>query len=157
LREGGGTPEDDQHLLYQAYYGLGTVAQLTGRRAEATARFKDCVKLADELARDNPRPRHVWAQMIALAPAGYPDRAAAVTRGEQARADDPQSGHLGVPAEFYFNAACAYALAAHAVGRWADDGELSADEAKQRVAYLADAWGAVEQAVRLNGPQAKAL
>jgi serine/threonine protein kinase len=157
LREASGASEDDQHLLYQAYYGLGTVAQLTGRRAEAIARFKECVKLADNLARDNPRPRHVWAQMIALARAGYPDRAAAVVREEQARVDDPRTGYLRVPAEFSFNAACAYALAAHAVGRWADDAKLSADEAKQRALYLDEAWGAIEQAVRLNGSQAKAL
>jgi tetratricopeptide (TPR) repeat protein len=157
IREGTGDPAEDQLRLYQAYYGLGTAAQLLGRRAIATARFKDCVKLADDLARDNPRPRNVWAQMIALARAGYPERAAAVVREEQARVENPQTGSLRAPGDFYFNAACAYALAAHAVGRWADDAKLTEDEAKQRADYLGEAWAAVEQTIRLNGSQAKAI
>jgi hypothetical protein len=95
--------------------------------------------------------------MIALARAGYPERAAAATREEQARVENPQGGSLRAPADFYFNAACAYALAAHAVGRWADNDKLTEDEAKQRAAYLDDAWTAVEHAVRLNGSQAKAI
>jgi serine/threonine protein kinase len=155
IRDGTGPDEENQFRLYQADYGLGTVAQILGRRAEATARFKECVKLTDDLVRDNPRPKHVWAQMIALARAGYPDRAVAVTREEQSRVDDPASGKFRVPPEFYFNAACAYSLAAHAVGRWSDDAKLKPDESRQRAAYLAEAWKAVEQSIRLHGSQAK--
>ena len=147
LRQGDeATSRDNRWTQSLALYGVGVAEAKLGNRPKATAAFRDCVRLRDDLAREEDRPRYSWGLMVALARAGDAKRAVEVLRQEKARDRNPD--------DFWFNAACTYSLAAESVGGWQPDAALTPDQRREREGYTTEALAAVDQVIRLKSRRA---
>ena len=126
---------------------------MAGRKAgdsnKAAAAVLECVRLREELYREDDRPRNAWGLMVALARAGNTDRAVKVLREEKDR--------NRLPGEYWFNAACAYSLFAESLAIGKPDDKLSADEKKKRNGSVADALAAVDKVYEVKSLRSPGL
>jgi tRNA A-37 threonylcarbamoyl transferase component Bud32 len=138
------TSRDNRRRHALALYGVAVAAAKAGDPARGTTALRECVRLREELYREEDRPVNAWGLMVALARSGRVDRAVRILRDEQ------QRGRT-LP-DFWYNAACTYSLCAAALGGGKPDDQLSADERQTREEYVTAALEAID---RLAGSKSR--
>ena len=143
------TSRDNRRLYALALYGVGVAGRKAGDPQKAATAMRECVRLREELYREEDRPGNSWGLMVALARSGDTDRAVKVLREERDRDRRPD--------QFWFNAACAYSLCAESVAIGKPDDKLTADEKKKRSGFVADALAAVDKVFEVKSPKSADL
>ena len=143
------TSQENRRLYALALYGVGVAGRKAGDPKKATAAMRECVRLREELYREEDNPRNAWGLMVALARSGNTDRAVKILREEQDRNRRPD--------HFWFNAACAYSLCAESVALGKPDDKLTADEKKKRSGFVVDALASVDKVFEVKSPKSAEL